>query len=184
MIIHFILAAQMALLARLLPFMTAHKIPEDDRFWVNFLLLLNIADLLMAPQITHDEVAYLQLLVQEHHEEFVALYPEEVVTPKMHYMVHMPDLILMLVSLYEIYSTAHNTCILHVDSVHWCITGQCAMKPNITISKKLAQNVGNFINLSWTLTLQHQQWHCYQWMMPGTQDEIDVGPGTNNITQY
>ena len=127
------LAAQMALLARLFPFMVAHNIPEDDRFWMNFLVLLSIVDLLMAPQITHDKVAYLQLLVQQHHEEFVALYPEEVVTPKMHYMVHMPGLILKLV-----FSNIHcicSTCILSVDLVHWCIIGLCVMRASIAISR-------------------------------------------------
>ena len=30
--------------------------------------------------------------------------------------------------------------------------------------KKLAQKLGNFVNLSWTLAMRHQQWSCYQWL--------------------
>ncbi len=43
--------------------------------------------------------------------------------------------------------------------------------------KKLAQNVGNFINVSWTLALRHQLWQCYQWTKADPQDEAEVGPG-------
>ena len=49
----------------------------------------------MAPVITHDEVAYLQVLIQEdHHTTFRDLYPDAIVIPKMHYIVHMPRLIM------------------------------------------------------------------------------------------
>ena len=37
----------------------------------------------MAPVITHDEVAYLQVLIQEdHHTTFKDLYPDAIVIPK------------------------------------------------------------------------------------------------------
>ncbi len=67
---------------------------SQKEYWANFLLLLRVVDLLTAPQITEDEVACLSLWVTEHHITFVELYPNETVTPKMHYMVHMPRLIL------------------------------------------------------------------------------------------
>ena len=45
--------------------------------------------------------------------------------------------------------------------------------------KKLAQNVGNFINVPWTLAMRHQLWQCYQWMNSDTlsHDKTEVGPG-------
>ncbi len=51
-------------------------------------------DILLAPRITKDEVAYLQLLIEQHHEAFVRLYPDASVIPKIHYMLHMARLIL------------------------------------------------------------------------------------------
>ncbi len=69
-------------------------ISEEDEYWANYLLLLQIVDLLMAQDVTEDEVAYLSLKVTDHHTAFVGLYPEQSITPKMHYMVHMPRLIL------------------------------------------------------------------------------------------
>ncbi len=73
----------MALLGRLLPFMVARHVPEADNYWANYLRLLRVVDLLMAPEISADEVAVLDMLIREHHETFVHLYPEESVTPKL-----------------------------------------------------------------------------------------------------
>ena len=72
--------------------MIGHFVSEDDENWLNFLLLLQIVDLLSSPQITVDEAVYLQLLIEHHHQEFSGLYPEKSITPKMHYMVHIPIL--------------------------------------------------------------------------------------------
>ena len=45
--------------------------------------------------------------------------------------------------------------------------------------KKLAQNVGNFINVAWTLVSRHQYWQCLQFMDKDClrQDTTEVGPG-------
>ena len=81
-------------LGRLLPFMVGRFIQQDDEHWGNFLLMLQITDYLLAPEITSDEVAHLKVLIESHHSAFVGLYPGCSVLPKMHYMVHMPHLIL------------------------------------------------------------------------------------------
>lgn len=79
----------MWLLGRLIPAMLGHFIPSNDENWQNFILLLSILELLLSPSITSDECAYLQILIEEHHETFVRIYPHASVIPKMHYMVHM-----------------------------------------------------------------------------------------------
>ena len=45
--------------------------------------------------------------------------------------------------------------------------------------KKLAQNVGNFINVAWILASRHQYWQCLQFMDKDClmQDTNEVGPG-------
>ena len=68
--------------------------PNGDEFWTNYLFLLHVVDLLMVPEVSEDEVAFLDMLIKEHHTAFVHLYPEESVTPKLHYMIHMPCLII------------------------------------------------------------------------------------------
>jgi hypothetical protein len=37
--------------------------------------MLEVVDLLFAPEITMDEVAYTQSLIVEHHEGFIQCYP-------------------------------------------------------------------------------------------------------------
>ena len=54
--------------------------------------------MLFAPEILEDTVGCLQEMIFEHHSQFVKLYPEFGVIPKMHYMVHMPRLIVRFVS--------------------------------------------------------------------------------------
>jgi len=83
-------AAQMWCLARLLPLMIGHKVPKNDRHWLNFLQMLDIIDIVFAPVITQDQIAFLRIIIKEHHESFVQLYPHCNITPKLHYMIHYP----------------------------------------------------------------------------------------------
>ena len=75
--------------------MVADFIPKDDSLWNNYLLMLEISDLLFAPEISVDEVGYLKILIEEHHSTFRLLYPSASVIPKMHFIVHSPRLITM-----------------------------------------------------------------------------------------
>ena len=59
-----------------------------------FLDLLEIVDILMAPEFTEDDVANLATLISDRHQQFKLLYPNVSITPEMHYIVHMPRLIL------------------------------------------------------------------------------------------
>lgn len=84
----------MWLLARILPLSIGDLVPEDDERWLNFLRMLDIVDILFCPRITEDDAAYLASLISDHHEEFCYLYPSWSVIPKMHFMVHMPRLMI------------------------------------------------------------------------------------------
>lgn len=85
-------ATQMWCLARLLPLMIGDKIDEGNPYWENFLLLLSISDYCMAPVISKDWAAYLRMAINDHHTEFKVLYPTLRLTPKMHYMIHYPQI--------------------------------------------------------------------------------------------
>ena len=78
-------------LARLLPIIIGDKIPLADPRWSCFLTLLSVTDYLLAPVITQDAVSYLRSLIEDHHMEFIALYPHCPVTPKLHYIIHYPE---------------------------------------------------------------------------------------------
>ena len=69
-------------------------IPESYGHYKNYLLMLEIMDYLMAPEISEDDVTYLKLLIEDHHTAFLDLYPQSNVIPKMHYCIHMPRVIL------------------------------------------------------------------------------------------
>ena len=78
-------------LCRLLPLMIGGKISESDERWMNFLRLLEIIDLVFAPVLSNDHVAYLSTLIEEHHQGFKELYPSCNITPKLHYVIHYPQ---------------------------------------------------------------------------------------------
>ena len=87
----------MWLLGRILPAMVGHFVPEDDEYRQNFLLLMQITDYLLSPWITQDDAAFLQCQIAEHHQQFVQLYPSRSIIPKMHYIVHMPRLMISFI---------------------------------------------------------------------------------------
>ncbi len=66
-------------------------VSEGDRRWENVLVLLQIIDYLMAPITSHDVTSHLRMLIEENHQEFVKLYPNCPVTPKLHYLIHYPE---------------------------------------------------------------------------------------------
>lgn len=73
--------------------MIGEKISEDNDHWTSFLLMLTIIDYSFAPVLSPDCSSYLKALIDEHHKGWLDLYPSCNITPKMHYMIHYPDLI-------------------------------------------------------------------------------------------
>ena len=87
------LASQMWCLGRYLPILIGDKVSPDDERWQNYLLLMEIVDRVLAPRSTMSVVADLRHLIHHHHLEFKRLYPEKSITPKMHFLVHYPEMI-------------------------------------------------------------------------------------------
>ena len=103
-------ATQMWCFARLLPLMIGEIIDEGDPHWENLLILLTITDYCFAPIVCEDWAAYLRMLIDDHHQEFRRLYPDFHLTPKMHYMVHLPDIMCKYVHTLFILTTV--SCII------------------------------------------------------------------------
>ena len=79
----------MWLLGRLLPLMVGSYVPEDDAHWICFLNSLRILCIATAFEITEDAIAVLSMLIEDYLHQFNELYPNSV-TPKMHYLLHLP----------------------------------------------------------------------------------------------
>jgi len=84
----------MWLLGRILPLLIGEFVPEQDEHWELFLQMMEIVDLLFAPTTSADHAAYLATLINDHHNDFCRLYPGRSVLPKLHFMIHMPRLLI------------------------------------------------------------------------------------------
>lgn len=85
-----LLASQAWCLGRFLPLLVGDLLPEDNDHWINYLDLLKIIEYIFAPVITVAKLDYLQVLIEEYLANFVQLYPSRPLTPKMHYLIHIP----------------------------------------------------------------------------------------------
>ena len=84
-------AVEMWIFATYLPLMIGRMVPEDDDMWQCFLLLLDIMKVSTCQIQSPGLAGYLEVLVSDHHHSFVCCYPENSITPKLHYCVHLPD---------------------------------------------------------------------------------------------
>lgn len=88
--IYNIIASQMWCLARFLPVLIGDKIPETYPYWENFLAQLEIIDEIFAPIISEDRLEYIIMLIEDYLVDFRTLYTDRKLTPKMHYLLHVP----------------------------------------------------------------------------------------------
>ena len=78
-------------LARLLPVMIGQHVDEDDKHWHHFLQLLDIMEHTFSPTVLPTTPAYLKEIIESNLRSYQELYPDSTFTPKMHYMVHIPQ---------------------------------------------------------------------------------------------
>lgn len=77
-----------------LPLIIGDFIPTDNEKWHLFLKLLEITSICFSPVLSKEMIAYLQVLIEDHHTMFRRLYPQCSIIPKMHFMIHMPSVML------------------------------------------------------------------------------------------
>lgn len=80
-------------LFNMLPFIIGEKMPPNDLHYACFLLLNEIALLVFSPVIAKQQIPFLQLQIEEYLQQFKLLYPHRPLTPKLHYLLHIPTLI-------------------------------------------------------------------------------------------
>lgn len=122
-------AAQNWCLLRLLPILVGKRIknPLEDQVWQLCLKLREIVELVCAPKIHTNQVAYLKLLVEEYLESRAAIFSDRPLKPKHHFLLHYPDLIIKFGPLIRLWT-------LRFESKH-------------TYFKQCARKLHNFKNL-------------------------------------
>ena len=81
----------MMTLVRLLPLLIGNFVNEDDDHWECFCILCAISDMVCTFEVHPDDPVCLAWLVQVYLESFTRIYSDVSVTPKMHYLVHLPQ---------------------------------------------------------------------------------------------
>jgi hypothetical protein len=130
-------ASQMWLLARVFPLLVGDLIPRDDRHWECFLKLLKICEVCVAPVISEDSAAYVELLIEEHHTEFRKIYPTIAIIPKMHFMIQQ------MINFGPLIYT-------------WTMRHEAKLR----VIKRAAR-ISNFKNVCQTVAKRHQHLLCY-----------------------
>ncbi|KAH9382804.1 hypothetical protein HPB48_023364 [Haemaphysalis longicornis] len=86
-------ATQKWCLFRLLPQIFSSSVPEGNLKWEVYLLLREVADIILAYEMPADALAYLETKIQEFIRTFVECYPNQRLIPKLHYLIHYPRMI-------------------------------------------------------------------------------------------
>jgi hypothetical protein len=137
-------SASTLLLCSVLPYILSLRVPQDDGKFMNLVLLFAITHLCTSPLASSDTVCELRYLIQEHHLKFRQEYTKASFTPKMHYLLHLPDQIMN-------FGPAR---------FHWCMRMEAKHAQFTSFKWK------NFKNLPKSLILKHQKWLCLQLMSP------------------
>ncbi|XP_064622528.1 uncharacterized protein LOC135484778 [Lineus longissimus] len=136
-------SAQMLSLGFSLPFLMSDVagLNEDDKHLACFLLLLKICSIGFTFEVSVSDSERLRYLIGRHHEQFRALYPDNIVR-KHHFMPHFPRQMLMFGPL----------------RYSWCMRFEglnCLEKGHVLCGK-------NFKNVAKTIAMRHQEWMCLQ----------------------
>ena len=127
-------------MASILPYIIGQIIPDCDVHYHCLLLVIQILSICLAPVVTDNVVAYLRVLIEEHHQLFREIYKDESFIPKLHYMVHYPNQIVRHGPLVRSWTMRHEA------------------KLNFF---KQASRLSNIKNLTLTLAKRHQLWLAY-----------------------
>lgn len=127
-------------LFRLLPLLIGLLI-VPNKYWDCYLLLREVVDIIMAPVIRRSWLPYLEEKTTEFLVSFSNLFENRPI-PKMHYIVHYPQLIALYGPL------VHLSC-MRFEAKHQYF-------------KKLSSVVCNFKNITKTLATRHQMRQCWE----------------------
>ncbi len=82
-------SGQMLVLLKILPFILDSC--ERDEYFQVIIELIEIVQILFAPVISLATIAKLKLLIKQHLSNMKRLFPKNNITPKQHYLIHIPE---------------------------------------------------------------------------------------------
>ena len=86
-------ACEMWNLLRLMPFLIGDIIPYCDPVWTVYIEFLDILEQLCAPSFNRGELVALQTLIDSFFPKYLAVFPDENLKPKSHFLRHYPKMI-------------------------------------------------------------------------------------------
>lgn len=129
-------------LLRFLPLFIFEKVCVDEPVWELVLMLIEIVQLVCAPQITMPMIMRLKDLVEDYLSQRIDLFPDAPLRPKHHYLLHYPYLITQFGPLIRLWT-------MRCESKH-------------SFFRRCLRNAQNFKNVTLTLTEKHQLLQAYR----------------------
>jgi len=134
-------AAQIWCLFRNLAFIIGYLVPSSSKYWSLYILCRKMIEIIFAPSVTVSQIAYLDLLVSQHHTLLLQLAAEDF-TPKCHYVTHYPRLM-------SVYGPLRHLWCMRFENYHQYL-------------KSVAQSCGNYKNICRTLADRNQMRKCME----------------------
>ena len=78
---------------RLLPFFIAPFVDTNNEYYTFLMELIQIFQIVMSPVITIDTIQQSKQLIAEHLTKFTKLFSDKNISPKQHYLIHIPTMI-------------------------------------------------------------------------------------------
>jgi len=128
-------------LFRMLALMIGSYVAMDNEYWELHLLCKEICAIILAPFIDKAWIPYLSLLISRHHALLARLDPQAL-TPKVHFLVHYPRLILL-------YGPLRYLWCMRFEAVHQYF-------------KQMVRRIRNFKNITSTLAERFEMRKCCQ----------------------
>ena len=89
-------AEQARIFLKNLPFILMGYVPVEDLYYQLLLQMILIVQMCFSPVTSRERIRELQDIIELHLKNFKELFPTVNITPKMHYMIHIPHKILHL----------------------------------------------------------------------------------------
>lgn len=134
-------ASQKWCLFRNLAFIIGDLVPRGNKYWELYILCRKMTEIIFAHSVTVSQIAYLDLLVSDHHTLLLHLAFDDF-TPKCHFITHYPRLM-------TVYGPLRHVWCMRFESYHQYL-------------KSIAQNIGNFKNICHTLANRNQMRKCFE----------------------
>ena len=137
-------AANMWLLAQVLPIILRKFVTTDSHHWECFSSLLEIMGIAFSTRISLETIVYLKSAIKNHLLLFKNTFPDAPIIPKQHFLVHIPSQILKFGPLIR----------------SWCMR----FEGKHAYFKDLAKKIKNFNNIPYSLAQKNQKVVCAEHM--------------------